>query len=53
MAAATALVDPAATADFRESIARATRAFAAVGIGSLDFRVQRDAAQGDLYGQLR
>ena len=52
VAAATALVDPSATADFRASIARTTRAFAAVGVGTLDFRVQRDAGQGDLYGQL-
>jgi hypothetical protein len=43
--AATALVDPAATPEFRASIARAARAFAAVGIGTLVYRVLRGTGE--------
>ncbi|GAA1892729.1 hypothetical protein [Williamsia serinedens] len=52
VSAATGLVDPAATPDFRASIARTARAFAAVGIGTLDYRVQRDTGDGDASGEL-
>ncbi|MCP2195835.1 Peptidase MA superfamily [Williamsia deligens] len=52
VAAATALVDASATPAFRESVARTARAFATVGIGTAQYRVQRDTGDGDRSGQL-
>ncbi|MGZ8180257.1 hypothetical protein ACXVUM_20235 [Williamsia sp. SKLECPSW1] len=52
VSAANAVVDPAATAAFRDSVAQTARAIGAVGISTLEYRVQRDTGESDESGQL-